>query len=121
MTMSRTKRVQRVERELFETLSQFLLHEIGEPLPCHAAITAVEVTPDLRNARIFFRLVGHDASVKEAKAILNDERPHFQKHVAKNIKLKFCPVLRFEYGVAPHLDEIDTLLENLKRPRGFGD
>lgn len=115
--LNRNKRVQRVERELFETLSQHLIHDVADPLPCHATISAVEVSPDLRHARVFFRMVGSDPSIKKAQSILTEERHHFQKTVAKNLKFKFCPVLRFEYGVAPKLDDIDELLENLRRPR----
>lgn len=122
MTSNRSVRVSRVEKELFETLSHFLLHELPEPLPCYASITAVDVTPDLRSARVFFRLVGEAAHVKEAQEVLTAERPRFQKHVAREVKMKFCPVLRFEYGVAPHMDEVDQLLENLRKPKhDFGD
>ena len=121
MTLSRSKRVQRVERELFETLSQFLIHEVSVPLPCYVAVSAVEVSPDLRNAKVFFRLVGQEKATQDAKAILAQERAEFQKHVAQQLKLKFCPVLRFEYGIAPKLDDVDVLLEKLHRPRGFED
>ncbi|MBX3022378.1 MAG: ribosome-binding factor A [Bdellovibrionales bacterium] len=103
-------------------MSSFLLHNLASPLPCYAAITAVDVTPDLRKAKVFFRLVGEDRHVKEGQELLERERPQFQKFVAREIQLKFCPVLRFEYGVAPHLDEVDQLFENLRRPKhDFGD
>lgn len=112
-------RVARVQRELYETCSQFLQHRLGEPLPCYAAVSAVDVSPDLRNARVFFRLVGGDPEVAEAKVVLGRERAQFQKHVARSLKMKFCPVLRFEYGVAPHHDPIDELFENLHKPKFY--
>lgn len=111
-----------MERELLETLSQFAIHGLHEPLPCFASVSAVEVSPDLRNAKVFFRLVGGGPEVKAAQMILQRERVEFQKHVAKELSLKFCPVLRFEFGVAPQLDEVDQLFERLRQPRiGFGD
>jgi len=122
MSDSRSKRVQRVERELLETLSQFALQGLSEPLPCFASVSAVEVSPDLRNAKVFFRLVGGEQEVAVTKEILQRERAEFQKHVAQELSLKFCPVLRFEFGVAPQLDEVDQLFEKLRKPRfGFGD
>jgi ribosome-binding factor A len=122
MSEARSKRVQRVERELFETLSYFLLHEFGHPLPCYASISAVEVNGDLRSAKVFFRLVGGADETGAAKALLEAERTRFQKHVAREIQMKFCPVLRFAFGVKPHLDEVDELLENLHKPKtGFED
>lgn len=116
---SDSKRVQRVQRELFETLSKFLLHDLREPLPSYASITAVEVSPDLRNAKVFFRIVGADAA--ETEEILESRRSAFQKHLASTVKMKFCPVLKFEFGRVDQMDEVDLLLENLRRPKTFGD
>ena len=118
---SRSKRVQRVERQLFETLSNTLLHGLNEPLPCYASITAIEVTPDLRHAKVFFRLVGEPPTTDECRQTLTQARRIFQKKVADELNAKFCPVLKFEFGVAPQLDEVDELLEKLRHPKDFGD
>jgi ribosome-binding factor A len=117
----RSTRVERVERELLQTLSNFLLHELTTPLPCYVSITAVEVTPDLRHARVFFRLVGKEKFTREAEEVLAGLRGAFQKHVASAVKMKFCPVLKFEFGKVAQHDEIDVLLENLRKPKRFGD
>lgn len=76
---SRSTRVSRVERELLETLTNFLLHEFTTPLPCYASITAVEVTPDLRHARVFVRLVGNESVTRRAEEIMAENRGAFQK------------------------------------------
>jgi len=117
----RSTRVQRVERELLESLTHFLLHELTTPLPCYVSITAVEVSPDLRYARTFFRLVGKDKLTRECEETLAGLRGAFQKHIASNVKMKFCPVLKFEFGKVAQQDEIDVLLENLRKPKRFGD
>ena len=117
----RSTRVQRVERELLEPLSHFLLHDLSTPLPCYVSITAVEVSPDLRYARVFFRLVGKDSLTRQAEEVLAGLRGAFQKHVAKSIDSKFCPVLKFEFGKVAQQDEIDVLLENLRKPKKFGE
>ena len=113
-------RVQRVERELLELLTNFLLHDWGTPLPCYASITAVETSPDLRHARVFFRLVGKESLTRSAEEILAGGRGAFQKRVASGLKMKFCPVLKFEFGRVAQMDDIDTLLENLRKPKNFG-
>ena len=121
MTSDRSTRVQRVERELLEVLSHFLLHGWGEALPCYVSVTAVEVTPDLRHARVFFRLVGSENVTRKAEEILAAGRGAFQKCVAASVKMKFCPVLKFEFGKVAQRDEIDVLLENLRKPKNFGE
>jgi ribosome-binding factor A len=117
----RSTRVQKVERELFQSLSNFLLHELSTPIPCYASITAIEVTSDLRHARVFFRLVGKEKITREAEEVLAGLRGAFQKHVAQSLKMKFCPVLKFEFGKVAQQDEIDVMLENLRKPKRFDD
>lgn len=114
---SRPTRVQRVERELFQLLSEFMAYEMAEPLACFATISAVEVSSDLRHARVFFRLVGSDEATSAGEKTLSGLRPLFQKQVARGLKLKFCPVLRFEFGKKAEADEIDVLFENLHKPK----
>jgi ribosome-binding factor A len=119
--MEKGTRVQRVERELLETLAHYLLHELTIPLPCYASITAVEVSPDLRHARVFFRLVGKETFTRQAEEQLAGMRSRFQKYVAHAVKMKFCPVLKFEFGRVAEQDEIDVLLEKMRKPKLFGD
>ncbi len=109
---------------MLHILSHHLHQNLGAPLPCYAAITAIEAQGDLRTARVYFRLVGELPAVETAKKVLTNERGNFQKQIAKELKTKFCPVLKFEYGVAPvdpEADHIDRLLENLRRPKRFED
>jgi ribosome-binding factor A len=113
----RSKRVQRVERELLEALSHALLHELNTPLPAYVSVTDVVANPDLRGAKVYFRVVGDDKAAEAAEKILENERKTFQKYISKNLQMRYVPVLRFEFGRAPHKDDIDTLLENLKKPK----
>ena len=116
-TNGKQTRQLRFEREVHHVLAQFLTTGIERELPAYASLSAVECSTDLRHARVFFRLVGDDKAVTKTKEILDRERSAFQRRVAREIKAKFCPVLRFAYGIAPHHDEVDLLLENLHRPR----
>jgi ribosome-binding factor A len=116
----RSTRVQRVESEMLEILSLFLHQKLGEPLPCLTSITAVEAHPNLRHARVYFRLVGSSKDFEISKNILEKRRPLFQKEIARNLKVKFTPVLQFEFG-ASQGDEVDELLANLRRPWKYED
>ena len=90
-------------------------------MPCYASITAVEVTPDLRHARVWFRLVGKENVTRAGEEALAGLRGAFQKHIAKNLNMKFVPVLKFEFGRVGQQDEIDVMLENLRKPKSFED
>ena len=108
-------RVQRVERELHHLVALFLQHEIAEPLPALASVTAVDVAGDLRKAAVYFRLVGTEAETTECEAILDNNRKRIQQKVARDLVLKFTPVLEFRYGKAraDEQSDIDRMLAEL--------
>ena len=108
-------RVQRVERELHQLVALFLQHEIAEPLPALAAVTAVDVMGDLRKAVIYFRLVGEDLDLARCEKILESNRKRVQQRVAKQLPLKFTPILEFRFGRAKvdEQSDIDRMLAEL--------
>jgi len=113
--MSGEHRVSRVDRELLQLSSDFVQNKMGETLPAFVSVTAVETSPDLRHAKVFFRIVGESEDQEQSEIILDEHRSLLQKEVAKNLKMKFCPVLKFVYGRVDNVSEIDVMLANLKK------
>lgn len=110
-------RVQRVERELHHLVANYLQHEIPETMPAMATVTAVDVTSDLRKARVYLRLVGIPSETAESQAVMDGHVKRIQKRVASDLQMKFCPVLEFRYGIAREENEVDRLLAQLGRKR----
>ena len=117
--MSDDRRILRVEREIKERLSQILLSELKIPLPGFVSIVEVKASPDLRNAKVYVRVAGTDKDRSEAETILMDQRAWIQGQVAKDLKLRFNPVLKFLIGGSTPgpVDEVEELLANLHRRR----
>lgn len=113
---SRGTRVARFESEMLQVLTMHLQNELSEPLPCFASLTTVEAHPNLRHAKVFVRLVGEPIDTKRAEEILERERPRFQKSLAREMPTRFCPVLRFEFGVGAEAEsEIDRLISQMRK------
>lgn len=108
-------RIQRVQKELQHLIATYLHNEIADPMPAHASVTAVEVAGDLRNAAVYFRIVGPSTDISESEKVLEQHRKRIQKTAAQELPLKFCPVLEFRYGKAREGDEVDRLLADLNR------
>jgi len=100
-------------------LSQYILHRLTEPLPCLASVVSVNVNPDLRNAKIFVKVNGGQEDEASARVILETERVRMQKYVASELKVKFCPVLKFIVGGGSKgpMDEVDRMLAELHKPK----
>ena len=103
-------RSERVSGLIQQVLSEILKKDIGDPRLKMATITEVEVTRDLRLARIYFTTP--DGKQKKDKAIkgFNSARGFIKRILAQEIELKYMPDIKFfyddsmEYGA--HIDEL---------------
>ncbi|MCX5707348.1 MAG: 30S ribosome-binding factor RbfA, partial [Candidatus Omnitrophica bacterium] len=78
-------------------------------------ITRVQVTADLRNAKIFFSVLGDDGAYKKTKQALDSAIGYIRKFIAERVNLKFAPEIAFyedrssEYSV-----RVDEILNQIK-------
>jgi len=63
---------------------------------CLVSVSEVDVSPDLRNAKVHISIFGGDDSTKtQVMKFLRKNRTDLQKKIAKDITLKYTPVLTF--------------------------
>jgi ribosome-binding factor A len=94
-----TPRVARVERAVREELFAILRDEVKDPEVDGVIVTAVQMTTDLQLARVFVRLLegGDDARRNRLVAALRRAGSLLRREVARRLRLRRAPELRFEY------------------------
>ncbi len=60
-------------------------------------ISRVDVSPDLKNAKVFVTCFGGDNSKIDLVAELTENAWHFRQHLAHSLKLRGVPKLKFIY------------------------
>jgi ribosome-binding factor A len=99
------------------TLSELLLRDIKDPRVGMATVTGVDLSPDLKHARVFMSVLGDAAAQQRMLAGLASARPFLQSQAGKRLKLRFTPELHFEIDPAIAAgDRIDRLLRGLTPP-----
>lgn len=91
------------------------LREVREPrvLDNFISITRAEVTPDLKEATVYFSCIGDDA---EAAFGLSKCTGMLRHHLAVTLNLRITPELRFvKDGSIEHGSRIARLLEQIKK------
>lgn len=74
-------------------------------------ITGVEVTGDLREAKVFYSVLGPEAEVAAAGKWLVRKRDEIREMLAKNVIIRHVPLLAFVLdNHAPRTLRIETLL-----------
>lgn len=92
-------RLQRVAQQIKGLLSKVIVHELSDPRAGFITIVDVDVSADLKSARVGFSVLGSDAQKRTAQRALESARGYIQSRVGQQIDMKYTPVLSF------HLDE----------------
>ncbi len=104
----------RVSRHIRNHLAELLRKKIRDPRLRAVTITEVDLSPDLRLAKIYFSTVGDRQAVADAEAGFAQARAFIKRHLAASLGLRYMPDLRFfhdaslEYGA-----RIENLLKNI--------
>lgn len=89
------KRSDRVNALLQRELGTLISEELSDPRITFATVTSVEVTPDLRTARVHVSVLGDDARSAETMQALEDAKPHLRHELGARVELRFVPELEF--------------------------
>ena len=115
-------RPERVQEAIRQEVSKIIQNELKDPRIGFLTITAVEVTPDLRYARIFFTALGEMKDKMLALKGLKSAKGYIKGRLADEIKLRFMPEIEFKIDESweriRHLDDIFNKLEKEKRDAG---
>jgi ribosome-binding factor A len=65
-----------------------------------ATVTFVDVSPDLRSARVYFPLLGGAAAAEPVVAAFNRAAGHFRRELAGRVALRVIPELRFYFDAS---------------------
>lgn len=109
----------RINGEVQKVLSTLISREIKDPrINPMTSVVSVEVSPDLKTARVYISVLGDEESKEETRKGLKSAASFMRGQLAKTLNLRNTPELTFiidnsiEYGVhMSHLiDEVNKRL-----------
>jgi ribosome-binding factor A len=111
-------RHERVAQAIKKEVSIILHDELKDQRLGFITITRVELTQDLRNAKIFFSVLGKDEDYKKTREALNSASGFIRRLIAQRINLRIVPEIIFkedrsiEYSI-----RIQELLQEIKQKK----
>jgi len=114
--MADYKRSSRVGDQIRMEIAEILMTKVKDPRIGFVTVTAVEVSDDLRNARVFVSVLGSD--VGRTFEGLDAARPFIRSELGRRLKLRFVPELSFrEDRTAEEAEKLTKLMDEMKEPR----
>ena len=110
-----SQRKDRVTQRIKEEISTIIHDRIKDPRIGFLTITNVELTNDLRIAKVFYSVLGEDDKKKEAKEGLQSAMKYIRKLLGDTVELRYTPEIIFrldtttEYNM--HIGEIFDKIE----------
>ncbi len=108
--MADPARARRLSVRIREIVASALGTEVKDPRLGMVTITEVRMTPDLRDATIFYTVYGDDMARAESAAALESARGVLRTRVGRMTGLKNTPTIAFVHDELPdttrHLDDL---------------
>ena len=109
-----SRRTQKAAEAIREVVSMAILTELKDPRVRDVTVTHVEVTPDMRQAKVYVSIMGDEKKQKLTLHGLENSAGFLQSKVAKRIDTRYTPRLAFvlDLGVKKSL-EIAQILQQV--------
>lgn len=85
------------------------------------SVTGVELTRDLRQAKVFYSVLGDESARTATQEFLEENKKLLRSKLAQSVAMKFVPEITFAYD--PSLVEgmkIESILAKIERERQSG-
>jgi ribosome-binding factor A len=116
--MTTERRAQRVEKELQHLVANYLIRGLKVRLPGLVTVSRVMVGEKIRTAKIFVSILGSDAEIERALELLDEYTHDVQKHVSKELRMKFIPRVSFEIDKGlEHYLKVESALHKIAQER----
>jgi ribosome-binding factor A len=119
--MASESRVQRVADQIQREIATLLsTGQVKDPRIGFVTVTAVELTPDLKEGKVFYVAHGSDEEIKQTGRALSDNAGKLRSHIGRVMKIRHAPELRFVHDKSIEEGEkIERLLKEVRAREGW--
>ncbi|MDD5436897.1 MAG: 30S ribosome-binding factor RbfA [Candidatus Omnitrophica bacterium] len=113
-----SQRPGRVQEAIRQEIAKILQGEMKDPRIGFITITKVDLTKDLRYARVYFSVLGEEKEKKLALKGLNSAKGYIKGLLSDRIKLRYMPDIAFAIDESlEHTKHIYDILDKIKKER----
>jgi ribosome-binding factor A len=117
--MADARRADRVAEAIRMEIARFLSEDAKDPrLAGLVTITAVDVTRDLRHARLFISIMGSDSQRASTLEALEGMKGHLRTRLSKALSLRVAPEISFKMDESvARAARIESLLAQVREKK----
>ncbi len=113
--MQVSRRPQRIALQIQHEVSLLLSRGLKDPRVGFVTVTGVDLSPDLKHARIFISVMGSGRQRADNLKALNHAAGWIRHELGQRIRVKYLPAIEFHEDTSQDYGErIDRLLEEIR-------
>ena len=113
------KRTDRIGALMQRDISDILQRQIKDPRVGFCTITHVEVSSDLRHAKVHVSIMGDEAQCQSSMAGLKNAAGFIRREIGQRLSLRYTPEIRFIRDKSvDHILTVDKLLKQIATEDG---
>ena len=90
-----SRRSERLAESVKQEVSKIILYELKDPRISFITVTKVEVTSDLKKAKVYISILGDDSTRKKTLRAIEHAKGFIQAKVGAQLQIRYTPVLTF--------------------------
>ena len=111
-----SQRSDQVAEELRKIISMIFLEDLDDSRMGFVTITRIELTDDLRYAKIFYSVLGSQEQKLSAEAAIEENTRFIKKLAIERINMRYAMEMKFERDKSiEHSFQIDEILKKIKK------
>ena len=91
------KRATRVGDQILKYIAGLLVNKIRDPRIKSVTLTGISLSNDLKNARIFFSVMGNESDVIQALKGLESAKGFIKRQLGSDLGLRYVPDIIFDH------------------------
>lgn len=108
-------RPERVAEEIRKEIATMLFGEIHDPRIGFVTITKVQLSKDLRQAKVYFSMIGTEKEKEKTTQGLQSASGYMRREIGKRLKLRYFPELTFKFDDSlEYADRIEKIIKDIK-------
>ncbi len=120
--MKSFKRKDRVRNQLLRDMQSVMESEINQNLNVMVTFTDVEMSDDLRYAKVYYSVLGDEDVKKRVASYMKNNRLRIQSQMGRLLAIKHTPEITFKFD--PSIEQgikIEKLLNEIKKDSDSSD
>ncbi|OAD22811.1 Ribosome-binding factor A [Candidatus Thiomargarita nelsonii] len=116
--MKEFKRTQRVSEQVRRELADIIRREISHPDLGMLTVTGVDISPDLKSARVYVTVLGGTLNVEQTVQHLNNAAGQLRHHLSQRLSMRTTPCLQFVYDASiEYGSRLSALIDSVRTDR----